>query len=363
MFLRPVNTYATRLSRALPVYLGIEIGGTKLQLGVGRADEAPLTERVRFDVDRTRGAEGICRQIQRAAPPLIGRHGVRAIGVGFGGPVNTKAGQIVTSSHIDGWDRFPLVRWARQQFDLPAVLANDTDAGGLAEARLGAGRGKEVVFYTNVGSGIGGALIIGGDIYCKGARISAELGQLRPGLQAEDPGQTIQSLASGWAIGDTAIAMLTNGEYVEPATRADLLKRCGGNPQQMTTARLAEAAADGNTCALAIFKRACQVFGWAIAQMITLLAPDVVVVGGGVSLCDETLYLDPLRREVDRYVFPPQLGHYEIVRATLGEEMVVYGALALAAELHESRDVDTRHHMDVARPHHKPKLHRSLAKD
>lgn len=66
--------------------------------------------------------------------------------------------------------------------------------------------------------------------------------------------------------------------------------------------------------------------------MITLLAPDVIVVGGGASLCDETLFLDALRREVSRYVFPPHLGHYEIVRATLGEEMVVHGALALAQQ-------------------------------
>ena len=76
---------------------------------------------------------------------------------------------------------------------------------------------------------------------------------------------------------------------------------------------------------------ACQVLGWAIAEAITLLSPDVVVIGGGVSLIGESLLFAPLRTEVERYVFPPLLRSYEILPAQLGQEVVVHGALALAA--------------------------------
>jgi glucokinase len=314
------------------MFLGIEIGATKLQFGVGSGMDASLVELARLDVDRAGGAEGIRRQMRETVAPMLQRHSIRAIGVGFGGPVDIATGCIVKSHQIDGWDQFPLVDWSREQFGLPMAIVNDTDAGGLAEARFGAGRGRAVVFYTNVGSGIGGALILDGQIYCRGARISAELGHVRPGPEAERPDQTIESLASGWAITGAAKARLRGGP-ADPSAVADLMARCNGDLEQLTTIHVSQAATEGNRLALDVFARACRVFGWGIAQVITLLAPDVVVIGGGVSLSDDSIFLTPLRNEVNRYVLPPQLGRFEIVRAELGEEMVVFGALAMAAEL------------------------------
>ncbi len=313
------------------MYLGIEIGGTKLQLGVGRGDGPPLIELVRLEVDRSAGAEGIRRQISQAVQPLIERHPIAAIGIGFGGPVDSRAGRVVKSHQIDGWQEFPLITWCRQQFGLPAVLANDTDAGGLAEARFGAGRGRKVVFYTNVGSGIGGALVVDGRLYCDGQRVTAEIGHLRPGVHADRADQTVESLASGWAISNLARQMLDESEWANSPAAQDLWVRCQGNAERLTTVDLAQAAAEGNAIAQAAFARSCQTLGWALGQMITLLAPEIVVVGGGVACAAEPVFLEPLRREIDRYVFPPHLGGFEVVPAALGEQMVVYGALALAA--------------------------------
>jgi glucokinase len=315
------------------MFLGIEIGATKLQFGVGGGNDASLVELARLDVDRDGGAEGIRQKMREIVTAMLRRHPIRAIGVGFGGPVDIATGCIVTSHQIDGWDQFPLVDWSREQFGLPMAILNDTDAGGLAEARFGAGRGRKVVFYTNVGSGIGGALILDGQIYCRGARITAELGQVRPGPEAERADQTIESLASGWAITDAAKSRIRGGGPANPSAVADLMARCNGDLEQLTTIHVSQAAREGNRLAVDVFARACRVFGWGIAQVVTLLAPDVVVVGGGVSLSDDSIFLTPLRNEVGRYVFPPQQGRYEIVRAELGEEMVVYGALASAAEL------------------------------
>jgi glucokinase len=112
----------------------------------------------------------------------------------------------------------------------------------------------------------------------------------------------------------------------------NLLDRCGGNLDQLNTKIIAEAARAGNSLAAETFDRACRTIGWALAQVITLLAPSVVVMGGGVSLVGEELFFGPLRRYVGQYVFPPLAGTYEIVPAALGEEVVIYGAIALAAE-------------------------------
>ncbi|HEX4150461.1 MAG TPA: ROK family protein, partial [Pirellulales bacterium] len=188
--------------------LGIEIGGTKLQLGVAAGDGTPLAALERFDVEPSRGAGGILSQIQTSAERLIGRHGVRAIGIGFGGPVDPLAGRVLKSHQIEGWQDFPLADWMRTAFGLPVCLGNDADLAGLAEGRFGAGKGTNPVFYITVGTGIGGGLIVDGQIYRGSGLGAAEIGHLRPGLNADQPDTSIESVASGWGIAAAAQAKL-----------------------------------------------------------------------------------------------------------------------------------------------------------
>jgi len=309
--------------------LGIEIGGTKLQLGVGTGDGPPLAALERLDVKPQHGAEGIRRQIEEAAKPLIERHGVTRIGIGFGGPVDCGRGRVIVSHQVEGWKDFPLVEWCEKTLGLPTLLANDSDSAGLAEARFGGGKGHRVVFYNNIGSGIGGALVIDGQLYQGGGGVASEIGHLRPGLEAERPDQDLESIASGWAIAAHARQLIQEGRF-QPEQTSDLVARCEGAIERLDTRILARAAEAGNALALTVFDRACRAAGWALAQAITLLAPSAVVMGGGVALAGETVFLGPLRRYVDRYMFPPLLGTYRIVPAALGEEVVVHGVLAMA---------------------------------
>lgn len=340
------------------MYLGIEIGGTKLQLGVGRGDGSPLIELQRFDVAPEQGAAGILRQIQAAAGPLIQRHSVKGIGCGFGGPVDRERGRAIKSHQIEGWDDYPLAEWLQRSFNLPAAIGNDCDVAGLAEARFGAGRGKRVVFFVTVGTGIGGGLIVDGEIFRGVGPAAAEIGHLRPGLHAQSPEETVESIASGWGVAAAAQARLagpvthqfgrlTAGEKpsdpeamrqrlieLEEAAEedvADLWQRCEGRVENLTAREVAQAADQGNTLATEILQHAVQTLGWAIAQVITLVAPQIVVVGGGLSLISRALFLEPLREATARYVFPPLVGSYALEPAGLGEEVVVHGALTLAA--------------------------------
>ena len=341
------------------MYLAIEIGGAKLQLGVGTGEGGPLVEVRRLDVDPQQGAEGICRKIEEVAPEMVQKHRVAAVGVGFGGPVDAEAGRTILSHHVEGWNDFPLVSWCRQVLGRPAVLGNDSDLAGLGEARFGAGRGKRIVFYSNAGTGIGGALVIDGRLYRGSGGVASELGHLRPGLQCEGPEQILESISAGWGITAAARALLaepishpfdrlTEGqrpskpeavrqrlierEESDQRHAADLLQRCDGDPGRLTARMVAEAATAGNQLARDVLDRACRAYGWALAQMITLLAPEVIVLGGGVSLIGEGLFFQPVRRYVRQYVFPPLADSYQIVPAALGEEVVLHGALALAAE-------------------------------
>ena len=356
------------------MYLGIEIGGTKLQFGVAAGDGLDWAAFERCDVDPRRGATGILEQIERVGTELLQRFAISRIGVGFGGPVDSTTGRVTKSHQIDGWEGVPLGDWCAARLGRPARIGNDCDVAALAEASYGAGRGKSTVFYVTVGTGVGGGLVTGGRMFGAGRPAVAEIGHLRPGLAADQPSLTVESIASGRGIEAAARAALggTRAASWEAAWRGiaarqlgqdvgmpqgiasepryalcqpslcqssaeaqefsnDLLRRAGGERERITARLVAEAAAAGNHLAVEILHGACRTLGWAIAQVITLLAPDVVVVGGGIALMGEEMFFRPLRREVQRYAFPPLAKSYEIVPAALGESVVVHGAVALAA--------------------------------
>jgi glucokinase len=286
------------------------------------------------------------------------RHKLSRIGIGFGGPVNSATGIIYKSHQIEGWDNFPLVRWCEEILQLPTVIGNDCDVAALAEAKFGAGRGSQSLLYATVGTGVGGGLVLNGQVHGGGRPAVAEIGHLRPGLHDDRPEMTVESHCSGWGIAATALArisgdvsrpleLLSKGvtpqhrqqilarmELVAETEReyiADLMQRCEQDPERLTAKIIAQAAQDGNDIARDVYLHACQVLGWAIAQTITLVAPEVVVVGGGVSLAAEELFFEPLAKQIERYVFPALRNSYKLVPASLGELSVVHGALALAA--------------------------------
>jgi glucokinase len=303
------------------MFLGIEIGGTKLQLGLGRGDGV-LTALWRGTVNPAEGGEGIRRQIIAAVPELLGRarlehNQFRGVGIGFGGPTDDRTQSVIKSHQIAGWDDFPLAAWVSEMLGAPAVLCNDADVGGLAEALFGAGKGLSPVFYITMGSGIGGGLIVDGRIYRGVGRGAAEIGHLKVPDWRTDGSRwdVLEHIASGWAI----------GEYFRQS--ALLRLSC----EEITARRVGELAAAGDEQIRSQLERIWKSLAFALAQTITLLCPKRIVIGGGVSLMGDVLF-QPLRRLVAEMVFAPFAGLTDIVPAALGEEMVVHGALALARQ-------------------------------
>lgn len=265
----------------LGMYLGVEIGGTKLQVGVcdGRGG---LRYLVRTPVARALGRRGILRQLEQIVPVLLTGSGVKRIGVGFGGPVDVGRGRAVTSFQIAGWDGFRLGEWFRKRFGLPVIVANDQNCAALAEAICGAGRGKRSVFYVTVGTGVGGGLVVDRKLY-DGKFGAAEIGHMQ--LPFKGKWRTVESLASGLAIERGVSTVAESGRFM----------------------------------------------GMAIANAIALLNPEIVIVGGGVTQAGEKFFR-PLRQTVERLVFPPFRHNFKIVRPKLGPAVVVVGAALLAAQ-------------------------------
>jgi len=324
------------------MYLGIEIGGTKLQLGLGHGD-GKLIGLWRGAVELQAGAEGIRRQILDGVSKLLEQaklvHAdIAGVGIGFGGPVDDASATVIKSHQIQGWDNFPLTNWIGDTLGWPAVLGNDADVAGLAEALLGAGKGASPIFYITIGSGIGGGFIINDEIFRGCGRGAAEIGHLRF-LVGDDWGErgwhlaTLESVSSGWGIEEK----LRRQARTNPHELFTLLRLAEGKPEKITLARIGQAIREGeNTGVLpdkavkVLLEGALDHLAHAICHVLALLCPRRIVIGGGVSLLGEEVLFKPLRRLVAEQVFPPFADCYDIVPAQLGEEVVVHGALALA---------------------------------
>lgn len=323
------------------MFLGIEIGGTKLQLGLGPGD-GTMVHFWRGPVDPEVGGKGIREQIRAAVPKLLRQAKMKpndlcAIGVGFGGPIDDKTQHVVKSHQVGGWSNFPLSKWLTDEFGLPVALGNDADVAGLAEALFGAGKGLSPIFYITVGSGIGGGLIIDQKIYRGCGRGAAEIGHLKivplpyvfhapPTGPVEKEYRVLECLSSGWAIARNARHLLADG------LASPLSTLSGGKPENVTTEIVAQAAERGDMFAKTCLTSAIIYLAEGICHVITLLCPRRIVIGGGVSLTGEKFFFAPLRELVARSVFPPFAGLTDIVPAKLGEEVVVHGALALARQ-------------------------------
>lgn len=313
--------------------VGVEIGGTKLQVALADTDSLEVICSLRETIEPAKGAEGIRHQLEAMIRSIQSQHEVDAMGIGFGGPLDANTGIITKSHQVEGWDQFPLAHWCRDQFGVPTVIRNDCDTAALAEATLGAGKGKQSSFYVTVGSGIGGGYVVDGKLMGTSRPAFAEIGHLRPGVLNSEAANTVEAESSGFGI-TSQVRYILEGIAAEDQGDDywELVNSCDGNLEALTTKHVADSAARGNGIACAVLTDAAETLGWAIGQMITLMAPEVVVIGGGVSLMPEELFLKPVKDNIAMYVFPPLASSYEVVRAELGEAVVVQGALLLAKQ-------------------------------
>ncbi len=302
------------------VFIGIEIGGTKLQLVAGD-ETGTIVDRRRLSVESAAGGEGIRAQIAAVLPELVAAHRPTAVAVGFGGPVDWRTGRIECSHQVPGWHGFALGDWLRGL--LPAAISvhidNDANVAALGEAHFGAGRGFNPVFWINMGSGIGGGLVVDGALYHGAIPGEAEIGHVR----LDRDGTILEQRCSGWAV-DARIRAAAQREPL--GTLAGLTR----NLQRGEARVLAAAMTAGDAQAARILAEIGEDLAFALSHAVHLFHPSVIVMGGGLSLVGE-----PLRGVVaaalPRFLMDSFQPGPEVRLAGLGEDSVPVGALALAA--------------------------------
>ncbi len=299
--------------------IGIEIGGTKLQLLA--ADEfGRIRERVRLGVEAARGATGIRERLELEVPGLVREHHPDRLGVGFGGPVDWRTGRIARSHQVEGWSDFDLAGWLGKLVSASVRVDNDANVAALGEARRGAGAGFNPVFYVTLGSGVGGGLVVDGRIYHGTAPGEAEIGHIR----LDRFGATVESRCSGWAV-DRKVREFIRSNPGSPLA-ALAAGTTGGEARH-----LAHALRAGDPAAQEILRETAQDLAFGLSHVVHLFHPEIIILGGGLSLLGE-----PLRAAVQE-ALPPNL--MEVFRpgprlalAALGEDAVPVGAIEMSRE-------------------------------
>lgn len=294
--------------------LGVDLGGTKLAVGVGDG-AGGLRARRTLPTRPERGPEAIVADVVRLARSLA-RGRLLAAGVGCPGPLDLEAGRVLALPNLPGWEGFPLRDRLTEALGVPVVLANDATAGALGEYRFGAGRGCTDLIYLAVGTGIGGGIVAGGRLVSGGRGNAGEFGHLTlvPDGRPCACGRAgcLEAYASG-----PAIARLAR-------------ERLGRRARGVTAAWVARRAAGGDPDALAVWGEAMDALARGIASLIHCLDPQLVVVGGGVAAAGPLMF-DRLASLVSRYTMATFRDTAEVVPAALGAESALLGAMALAA--------------------------------
>ncbi|MDQ7850927.1 MAG: ROK family glucokinase [Armatimonadota bacterium] len=306
--------------------VGIDVGGTKTLLALVDPHGGVQVRR-RMDTPQ-RGPQDFVRTLVRELWALLQQAGRRreevlGLGVGAPGPLDPQSGVVFEPPNLAGWRDVPLAAMLREAAGIPTWVENDANAAALAEAWVGVGVGVRDLIYITVSTGIGGGLILNGELYHGVSGTAGEVGHMT--VEPEGPlcgcGRRghLEAVASGGAIARMAQEAVRTGRE----TRLRALA-----PQALTAEAVAEAAGRGDEVAREVYARAGSYIGLAVASLVNVLNPAMVVFGGGVSKAGDLL-LEPVRRVVRERAFQRPAAAVRIVPAALGDDVGVIGAAAV----------------------------------
>jgi glucokinase len=318
--------------------LGLDFGGTKHTAGLARAGSAHLLARRRQPSPPGSDAATDLQIMFALARALLDEAGgrPRCVGVSFGGPVDFAAQAVKLSHHVPGWEAVPLRALVEAEFGVPAVVDNDANCGAWGEWRYGAGQGCASLLYLTVSTGVGGGWIVGGQPYRGRDSMAGELGHVP--LDPAGPecvcGRRgcVEVLACGPAIARRAREQL----LAHPEAGTILRGLAAGDPQALTGEMISRAAAAGDELAQAVLLAAARDLGLGIGSALSLMNPERVVLGGGVTNAGPAWWAE-VRRAARANTLPEV--SVDIQPAALGEDAPLRGAMALAESTFAVSDI------------------------
>jgi glucokinase len=276
--------------------LAIDIGGTKFSMAI--FDGEAMVRRESRATDAGGGREWMTAQIAEIASAWKREFRIERCGIGFGGPVNFAAQRVVLSTHVGGWRDFDLCGFVEEVAGAPAIMDNDANVGAIGEAEFGAGKGCSPLFYMTLSTGIGGGIYEDGRVWRGADSYGGEIGHLT--IRPEGP----ECLCGA------------RGCFERMCCGLWLQRDYGRSAKELLTDP-------------AFVERYVVDLALGLKAAIMLLNPERIVIGGGISKAGERLFT-PLNAELRRRITSWSGARLDVVPARLGDDSVLYGALALA---------------------------------
>ncbi len=309
--------------------IGVDVGGTNLVVGAVRLDGGRIVGEHSRPTDSRRGPDAVVHDLvtmvatsRRAlldAEPLAE---VLGVGIGAPGPLDRRNGIVLLTPNL-GWVNMPLRARIADGVGLTAALDNDANCAVLGEAWVGAAQGGRHVIGMTIGTGIGGGIVLDGQLHHGASDCAGEIGHITIDLDGRRCGcgnsGCLEAYASGPAIARRAV------EQIESGAESVLSAMVDGDLTRVTAATVYAAAQQGDPVADEVVRTTARYLGAGLANLLNIFNPDLVVIVGGVTEAGENLF-EPLRREVARRAFKPAVQACEIVPGTLDGLAGVYGA-------------------------------------
>lgn len=308
--------------------VGVDLGGTNIVVGTVAQDGSEILGIESAPTAAEKGPDAVVDRIvelvRRSIAQSPGKE-IAGVGIGSPGPLDTKTGVVILTPNL-GWHNMPLRDRVAKGVGLPAELDNDANCAVFGEWWRGAARGAQHVVGLTIGTGIGGGIVLGGDLYHGASDMAGEVGH----MTIDSTGRRckcgnygcLEAYASGPQIAARAV------EGIESGADSALPRYVGGDLSKVTAQVVYEAAHDGDEFADEVVRDTAKFLGAGVASILNIFNPEVVVICGGVTLAGDKLFV-PLRSEVKRRAFKPAVDVCRIVPGELTGTAGVWGAAAV----------------------------------
>lgn len=308
-------------------YLGIDLGGTDTKLGI-LDEQGRIIRSAKSPTHSEKGPEGVLTDIAASAKDLVvsSGHAVKAAGMGCPGPLSSKLGLVFETPNLPGWINVPAQNILEEKLQLPVALNNDANAAAYGEWWVGAGREVDTMILFTLGTGVGGGIVLNGDLYDGPDDTAGELGHMIINFDGPQCGcgnhGCIEAYASATALRRDVKQALAEGVkttiHIPEGAEEDFGARV-----------VYDAAMQGDAFAIELFRRMGYYLGIAAGTVINVFNPEMIAYGGGLSSAGDLIF-QPLMETARANCFKTPGDRVRIVRATLGNDAGIIGAAGLA---------------------------------
>ena len=309
-------------------YAGVDVGGTKVAAGLVNANGRILSQ-VRVPMVSHSSSEAGLKAVLNALDQVTtGSTSLAGIGICSPGPLDPFKGIVLNPPNLPCWRNFPLAESVQKVYPVKVKVDNDANAAALAETRWGAARGYNHVFYATIGTGIGTGIVLDGKMFHGRTGAAAEGGHVSidykgPVCGCGKPG-CIEALASGNAIARRA------REKIHAGSSSAMIAIEGGNIDAIRGETVGKALLAGDPFAKELILETIEMLALWLANMIDLLDPEVIVIGGGAALLYQPFY-DQLRERTAQLAVNPRADEVPLLPAHYGADSGIAGGAALCA--------------------------------